>query len=139
MSGWLRILIAGAGGQGVLSAGRWLGDATHACGIPVVVAQLHGLSQRGGSVQSSVAIGGARSPQIPDGMADVLVALEPMEGARVLGKVSERTTALVNTRPIVPASLQSTGKPYPDLKALLGPVGARAHRLVSLDATSLAI
>jgi indolepyruvate ferredoxin oxidoreductase beta subunit len=133
-----RILFAGVGGQGVLSAGRWVGDAAHACGLPVVIGQIHGLSQRGGSVHASVAIGGARDPEIPDGGADVLVALEPMEGARALSKVSKRTVALVNTRPILPTSLQSTGRPYPPLSALLDPLGDAAGSVVAVDATSLA-
>jgi indolepyruvate ferredoxin oxidoreductase beta subunit len=135
---WRRILFAGVGGQGVLSAGRWLGDAAHACGIPVVVGQIHGLSQRGGSVHSSVAIGGARDPEIPDGMADLLVALEPMEGARALPKVSNRTSAVVNTRPILPTSLQSAQRPYPPLAALLDPLREATGSLVAVDATSLA-
>jgi indolepyruvate ferredoxin oxidoreductase beta subunit len=135
---WRRILFAGVGGQGVLSAGRWLGDAAHACGIPVVVGQIHGLSQRGGSVHSSVAIGGARDPEIPDGMADVLVALEPMEGARALAKISKQTTAMVNVRPILPASLQSRQQPYPPLASLLDPLRETAGSVVALDATSLA-
>lgn len=138
MKEWVRILITGAGGQGVLSAGRWLGDAAHASGLPMVVAQLHGMSQRGGSVQSSVAIGGARSPEIPDGGADVLIALEPMEGARVLPKLSGRTTAFVNTRPVLPSSLQATGQPYPPLSSLLGPISETAGAVVTADATSLA-
>jgi indolepyruvate ferredoxin oxidoreductase beta subunit len=138
VSEWRRILFAGVGGQGVLSAGRWVGDAAHARGLPMVVGQIHGLSQRGGSVHASVAIGGARDPEIPDGMADVLVALEPMEGARALPKVSHRTAAMVNTRPILPVSLQSTGRPYPALSVLLDPLREAAGSLVALDATSLA-
>jgi indolepyruvate ferredoxin oxidoreductase beta subunit len=138
MSERRRILFAGVGGQGVLSAGRWVGDAAHACGLPMVVGQIHGLSQRGGSVHSAVAIGGAHDPEIPDGMADVLVALEPMEAARALSKVSKKTVALVNTRPILPGSLQSMGRPYPPLSALLDPLGEAAGSLVALDATSLA-
>jgi indolepyruvate ferredoxin oxidoreductase beta subunit len=138
MSDRRRILFAGVGGQGVLSAGRWVGDAAHACGLAMVVGQIHGLSQRGGSVHAAVAIGGARDPEIPDGMADVLVALEPMEAARALPKVSKRTVALVNTRPILPGSLQSMGRPYPPLSALLDPLGEAAGSLVAVDATSLA-
>jgi indolepyruvate ferredoxin oxidoreductase beta subunit len=138
VSQWRRILFTGVGGQGVLSAGRWVGDTAHDCDHPVVVGQIHGLSQRGGSVNASVAIGGARDPEIPDGGADVLVALEPMEGARALSKVSERTMALVNTRPVLPSSLQSTGRPYPPLSALLDPLGEAAGSLVAVDATALA-
>ena len=105
---WQRLVLAGVGGQGVLSMGRWIGEAAHQRRLPVVVQQTHGLSQRGGSVTSSVVIGGACSPEVPDGMADLLVALEPMEGVRVLQKVSQRTTALLNTRAIVPGSLRSS-------------------------------
>jgi len=122
----------------VLSAGRWVGDAAHACDLPVVVGQIHGLSQRGGSVHSAVAIGGAHDPEIPDGTADVLVALEPMEAARALSKVSKKTVALVNTRPILPGSLRSMGRPYPPLSALLDPLGEAAGSFVAVDATSLA-
>ena len=138
MSDWRRILFAGVGGQGVLSAGRWVGDAAHASGLAMVVGQIHGLSQRGGSVHAAVALGGARDSEIPDGMADVLVALEPMEGARALSKVSRKTQAMVNTRPVLPGSLQSMGRPYPPLSALLDPIGEAAGSLVSLDATALA-
>jgi len=138
MSGWLRILFSGVGGQGVLSAGRWLGDASAAHGIEVAIGQIHGMSQRGGSVQATVALGGARSPEIPNGMADLLVALEPMEAARALPKISKRTTALVNTRPLLPGSLQATGRPYPPLSALLDPVEQAAGRTIVLDATELA-
>jgi indolepyruvate ferredoxin oxidoreductase beta subunit len=135
---WRRILIAGVGGQGVLSAGRWVGDTAHACGLPMVVGQIHGMSQRGGSVHAAVAVGGPRDPEVPDGMADVLLALEPMEGARALSKISKRTAAVVNTRPILPGSLQSTGRPYPPLSALLDPLNEAAGSLVTLDATALA-
>jgi indolepyruvate ferredoxin oxidoreductase beta subunit len=133
-----RILLVGVGGQGVLSAGRWIGDAATDCGIPVVVGQIHGLSQRGGPVQAPVALGGARSWEIADGMADFLVAFEPMEAARALRKVSRRTTAIVNTRPIVPGSLQSAGRPYPPLPSLLVPVEEAAGAVVAIDATALA-
>jgi indolepyruvate ferredoxin oxidoreductase beta subunit len=131
-------LIAGVGGQGVLSVGRWLGQAAETAGFGMAVSELHGLSQRGGAVQSEVAVGGMRSPEIPDGMADILVALEPMEGARALSKVSKRTTAFVNTRPLLPSSLQVSGRPYPPLSSLLGPIGEAVGSVVATDATSLA-
>jgi indolepyruvate ferredoxin oxidoreductase beta subunit len=138
MSGRLRIMLAGVGGQGVLSAGRWLGDATAAHGLEVVIGQIHGMSQRGGSVQATVAIGGALSPEIPKGMADVLLALEPMEGARALDRVSKRTAVFVNIRPLLPGSLQATGRPYPPLSSLLGPLEEAAGSMLALDATGLA-
>jgi indolepyruvate ferredoxin oxidoreductase beta subunit len=133
-----RILVTGVGGQGVLSVGRWLGQAAETAGFGMSVSELHGLSQRGGAVQSEVAVGEMRSPEIPDGMADILVALEPMEGARALAKVSKRTRALVNTRPLLPSSLQVAGRPYPPLSSLLGAIAEAVGSVVATDATSLA-
>jgi indolepyruvate ferredoxin oxidoreductase beta subunit len=138
MEGWHRLLITGVGGQGVMSAARWVGDACAGSGVPVVVGQVHGMSQRGGSVQATVATGGALSPDIPDGMADVLLALEPMEGCRALAKVSERSLVLVNTRPLLPASLQSQRRPYPAISTLLEPLREVAGSVIALDATALA-
>jgi indolepyruvate ferredoxin oxidoreductase beta subunit len=138
MDGWRRILIAGVGGQGVMSAARWIGDACAAEDLPVVVGQVHGMSQRGGSVQATAAIGGAMSPEIPDGMADALLALEPMEGCRTLAKLSARTVAIVNTRPLLPSSLQSQRRPYPALSTLLDPIREAAGAVAAVDATALA-
>lgn len=138
MKGWYRILFAGVGGQGVLSAARWVGDAAGRCDIAATIGQIHGLSQRGGSVQASVALGGARSPEIPRGRADILVAMEPMEGTRVLSRLSKRTTAFVNTRPLLPRSLQSARRPYPPLSSLLQPLEEATGTMVSIDATRLA-
>ena len=107
-------------------------------GHQVVTAQLHGMSQRGGSVQCSVAFGGARTWEIPEGRADALVAIEPMEGARAIGAVSSRTLALVNTRPLLPGSFQSLGRPYPPLSSLLGTIRGAAGSVVAVDATALA-
>ena len=63
------LLFVGVGGQGVLSTVRVLGDAVHATGLQVVVGQLHGMSQRGGSVACSVLVGPGRSSYTsrPDG------------------------------------------------------------------------
>jgi indolepyruvate ferredoxin oxidoreductase beta subunit len=138
MGGWLRILFTGVGGQGVLSAGRWVGDAAAGAGIDVAIGQIHGMSQRGGSVQATVALGGARSPEIPRGMADVMVAFEPMEGARALDRLSKRTTAIINTRHLLPVSLQAAGRPYPPLASLVDPVKEAAGRVIVLDATAIA-
>jgi indolepyruvate ferredoxin oxidoreductase beta subunit len=138
VTGWKRVLFAGVGGQGVLLAGRCVGDAAVANGLEAVVGQVHGMSQRGGAVQAAVAIGGARSWEVPNGMADALVGLEPLELARALVKVSKRTTVIANTRPVLPASLQSAGTPYPPLASLLGPVGEAAGALTAVDASALA-
>ena len=86
----LRVLCCGVGGQGVLSAARWLGDAAMLDDHEVRVGQLHGMSQRGGSVQATVLIGPGHSSVIGPGEADVLVALEPLELGRTASSPASR-------------------------------------------------
>lgn len=71
------VVIAGLGGQGVLKASDILADAAFRAGFDVKKSELHGMSQRGGSVSSDVRYGDAvLSPMVPPGEADVLVVLE---------------------------------------------------------------
>ena len=100
-SGW-RILIAGTGGQGVLTAARLLCDVLVVGGHRAVSGQLHGMAQRGGSVQSSLIIDGGISPVIPSGQADFVLGLEPVETARALPLMSARTVVYMNMAPVVP-------------------------------------
>ena len=74
------VVIAGLGGQGVLKASDILADAAFRAGFDVKKSELHGMSQRGGSVSSDVRYGeGVLSPMVPPGEADVLVVLEPTQ------------------------------------------------------------
>ena len=72
------IIVAGLGGQGVLTASDIIADAAFRCGFDVKKSELHGMSQRGGSVASDVRFGEkVLSPIIPPGEADYLVVLDP--------------------------------------------------------------
>lgn len=72
------VVFAGLGGQGVISASDILAEAAFLAELDVKKSELHGMSQRGGSVSSDVRFGGSvLSPMIPDGEADFLVVLEP--------------------------------------------------------------
>ncbi|MBN2885944.1 MAG: indolepyruvate oxidoreductase subunit beta [Chromatiaceae bacterium] len=76
------IVIAGLGGQGVLTASDILADAAFRAGFDVKKSELHGMSQRGGSVTSDVRFGDrVLSPMVPPGEADVLLVLEPTQSA----------------------------------------------------------
>lgn len=76
------LIIAGLGGQGVLTAADILVDAAFAAGLDVKKSEIHGMSQRGGSVHSDVRFGRAvLSPMIPDGEADILVVLSADQAA----------------------------------------------------------
>ncbi|MDR0842055.1 MAG: indolepyruvate oxidoreductase subunit beta [Acidobacteriota bacterium] len=97
-------LIAGVGGQGTVLAARILGTAAMAAGLDVRGSETIGMAQRGGSVTSHVRMGkDIASPLIPSGRADVILAFEPGEAARVHGYLKPGGVFVVCDRPIVPA------------------------------------
>src|SRR5512142_1603989 len=74
------VVVAGLGGQGVIKASDILADAALRAGFDVKKAEIHGMSQRGGSVSSDVRFGGqVLSPMVPAGEADFLLVLEPTQ------------------------------------------------------------
>ncbi len=136
--GTTRVYICGVGGQGSVTAGRLLGEAALAAGLPVTVSEVHGMSQRGGIVEGAVLIGGAISPLVGKGDADVLLAFEPLEALRALEYCSAKTTVIVNTRPIVPFSVSLGQGKYPELSEILSQLSALVKRVIAFDATELA-
>ena len=143
-SGW-RILIVGTGGQGVLSAARLLCDSLVELGHCVVSGQLHGMAQRGGSVESSVIIDGGISPVIPSNGADFILGFEPVETARALPFMSSHTVVYMNTAPVIPyilgqrTVLKEGHDKYPDVRELSESIRGVTTRIFSLDATCHAV
>jgi len=141
--GW-RIVIAGTGGQGVITAARLLATFFVQRGQQVVSSQLHGMAQRGGAVQAAVMIDCGISPTIPAGAADCVIGLEPVETVRALPYMSPRTTVFMNTAPVVPYVLaqqyvrgRGSGA-YPDCDALREQIRGITPILFDVDATALA-
>jgi len=93
----LKLILAGLGGQGVIFTTRLLAQTAVALGQPVMVSEVHGMSQRGGSVVSHLKIGGSEAPLIRRGTADLLLALDPDEAVRNLSFLRRGGVALVNT------------------------------------------
>jgi len=141
--GW-RIVIAGTGGQGVVTAARLLCECFAERGHEVVSGQLHGMAQRGGAVQSSVIIDGGISPIISSGRADFVVGLEPVETVRALPLMSSQTTVYMNTTPVIPFVLaqravrEEGGGEYPEVAELVRCVRAVTDNLFSIDAAQRA-
>ncbi len=133
-----RLVIAGVGGQGVLSAARWLGDAAVLAGQNVRIGQLHGMSQRGGSVQATVLFGPGESSFIRRGSAEMLLALEPLELARSADKLAPGARALVSSGQVVPFTLAQQGAAYPDASEIFASVRARGIELLVIDGPDLA-
>ena len=134
----LDIVVAGVGGQGSLSASTFLGEAAARAGLEVVAGEIHGMSQRGGIVTSTVRIGRRCGPIVPLGTADVLVGFEPVEAWRVLDAASARTLVITGTRPIVPAGVSMKGDPYPEPAAVVEELRRVAGEVIALDAAAVA-
>lgn len=141
--GW-RILIVGTGGQGVLTAANLLIDYFVERDHQVTSGQLHGMAQRGGSVQSSVMVDCGINPAVPEDGADVVIGFEPVETARALPFISSRTAVFLNTAPVIPFTLDQQvvrGKSdarYPDVGELAALIRSAAKDVLTLDATHLA-
>ncbi len=133
-----RILFTGVGGQGTLLASRLLGEAAMAAGMDVVVSEVHGMAQRGGVVESTVQLGGIRSPIISKGEADILVGFEPLETLRALDHCSAESTIITNTIPIVPFTVKLGGPSYPEVDQWIGFMEEQFARVYALDAEALA-
>lgn len=97
------IILAGVGGQGILSIATVLGSAALADNLYLKQAEVHGMSQRGGDVQSNLRISSnpIASDLIPLAGADVIISLEPMEALRYLPYLSDKGWIVTNTTPFV--------------------------------------
>ncbi|MEF9931645.1 MAG: indolepyruvate oxidoreductase subunit beta [Bacteroidales bacterium] len=97
------IILAGVGGQGILSIATVIGEASLKEGLFIKQAEVHGMSQRGGDVQSNLRISSCEiaSDLIPKGSADLIISLEPMEALRYLPFLSKDGWIVTNTQPFV--------------------------------------
>lgn len=133
-----RMLLMGVGGQGVLTAARTIGEAAMASGLPVRVGQLHGLSQRGGSVESSVVIGPGQTGFVGARQADVVLGLDPLETQRALPRMSEGTQVVMNSAHVAINSLTVRGLEYPGLEEILAEIAAVTRHVTVVDGMALA-
>ncbi len=108
------IKLAGVGGQGILSIATVIGEAATAAGLCLKQAEVHGMSQRGGDVQSDLRLSteAIYSDQIPLGGADLILSMEPMEALRYLPYLGPEGAVVTSSRPFVNIP------DYPDQAAL---------------------
>ena len=132
------IMIVGVGGQGTLLASRLLGAALISVGYDVKVSEVHGMSQRGGSVVTYVKYGDkVDSPIVQKGQADLILAFEQLEAARWLPFLKTDGTIIANTQQIDPMPVVTGVATYPD--GVLDAIRKTGEKLRDVDALSLAV
>lgn len=134
------VLIVGVGGQGVLLASRVLGEAALRSGEEVVMSEVHGMAQRGGSVTSVVRFGeGVISPLIPLAGADVILGFEPLETYRAMNYAHQGTTVITDLAPILPTGVVSGKEVYPAVEDIVSAIRHAPVNLFSFDASGEAL
>lgn len=109
------IMIVGVGGQGTLLASKMLGYVLLQQGYDVKVSEVHGMSQRGGSVVTYVRYGKkVYSPVIDKGEADVIISFEKLEAARWLEFLKKDGTIITNTQEVEPMPVITGAAAYPE-------------------------
>lgn len=130
------IMIVGVGGQGTLLASRILGNTVINEGYDVKVSEVHGMSQRGGSVVTYVKYGDkVFSPIIDRGEADIILAFEMLEAYRALPYLKKDGKIIANTQCMDPMPVITGAMEYPE--NIAGKISKKAD-LKTVDALSLA-
>lgn len=127
------IILSGVGGQGILSIAATIGMAALENHLHLKQAEVHGMSQRGGAVQSHLRISEKEiaSDLIPLGKADLIISVEPMESLRYLPWLSENGWLVTNITPFVNIP------DYPDMKDLLAEIEQLPHH-IAINADEIA-
>lgn len=136
------IIITGVGGQGNVMASRVLAGMLVNAGYVVTIGETFGMSQRGGSVMSHLRVSSKSvlSPQIPQGNADIVIALEPVEALRVLTKYGNPDVAvLTNSRMVYPMGVITGEFTYPTIEEVKSMFEKISAKNWIIDATSVAV
>ena len=132
------IVIVGVGGQGILTSSTIIAKAAMKAGLNVLTSEVHGMAQRGGSVEVHVRIGEVFSPLIPPGNADVMIALELVEALRYSKYLREDSTVILNRRKIVPTTVTLGISNYPDEETVLSKLREITSKVHPVNASEIA-
>jgi indolepyruvate ferredoxin oxidoreductase beta subunit len=134
------VLITGVGGQGVILMSELLGGAAVKDKLKVRGSEILGMAVRGGSVTSAIRLGeDVYGPLIPDGKCSALVGMEPSEALRNITCLSKSSLVIVNTATTVPFTVPLGQSRYPSLETILEKLNKAAEKVITLDATKLAL
>jgi len=131
------VLIAGVGGQGIILASEIMALAAMKEGLDVKKAEVHGMSQRGGSVVSTLRYAEKiHSPLIKSGTADILLGFEKLEAYRMAPAVRPDGVIIVNDQEIYPITVASGKAKYPE--DLYEKLSATGRKIIKIDAYKIA-
>lgn len=133
-------VIAGTGGQGVLTLMRIIAEAALRQGYDVKTSELHGLAQRGGPIPCHIRFGEKiYSPIVMEGEAHLIIGLEPLEALRscYYGSRENKTTILVNNYSIIPLSVFVAKEVYPSLDEIVETLKNFSARVIALNASGI--
>ena len=127
------IILAGVGGQGILSIAAIIGTAAMGADLYLKQAEVHGMSQRGGDVHSNLRLSDkpVASDLIPKGHADMIIAIEPMESLRYVSMLAEDGWLITNSTPHINI------KNYPELHDILTEISTLPQHII-IDADNIA-
>jgi len=131
------IHFCGVGGQGILLASEITASALLAVGLDVKKSEVHGMAQRGGSVEAHLRYGEkVYSPLIEPGAVDIQLAFEEMESVRYLSFLHPGSTVIVNTQQIMPPSVATGKAAYPE--NVLNQLTSRGLKVIPVDGFAIA-
>jgi len=135
----LNIVLTGVGGQGTIAMSEVLGRAAVIDGYKVRGSEVLGMAQRGGAVITFLRLGkDVYGPMVPEGKADVMIAMEPSEALRNLRFLSKNTIVVVGTRPMVPPSVSLGLSSYPDVDVVIKKLEEMSGQVITIDPYQLA-
>ena len=133
-----KIQLIGVGGQGTIKASVIIGEAAMKKGLNVVMSEVHGMAQRGGTVVTEFKIGEAHSPLVEEGAADLMIAFEPAEALRALNKINQESFVIVNSSPIVPFTVSLGISEYPEPSSVFKELKVKIKNLLIINAEKIA-
>jgi indolepyruvate ferredoxin oxidoreductase beta subunit len=137
MKNKISIVLTGVGGQGVITAANILGKAAVKSELNVYVSEIHGMAQRGGTVDCTVRIGDVSSALVANGTADIILSTEPIETLRYIKYSNRNTKIITDITPVIPFTVSTGMEDYPDLDKILEEL-KKYGTLFKIDAVKIA-
>lgn len=138
----LNVIVTGVGGQGNVLISQFMGSALVRAGYHVTIGETYGASQRGGAVMSHLRVSDQAQygPLIPQGQADIILGLEPLETLRVLGQYGNpNVTVVTNSRPVYPLAVAIGTAHYPSVEDIVRALEELSSRAWLINATDIAL